>query len=334
MQNYKLLDIDLRLFDGAAAPAGGEAGDGGQAVESNLPKAETRQRGSSRRARSGEFDNVVFGIQEDAPAADTTISDAGREKGQGRANKSGISTTSDTLEARRKAFDELIDGEYKDIYAEKFQEAFNRRFKDMKGMEQSLAEQKPVMDILMQKYKIADGDVSKLQKAIEQDDTYWEQAADEAGLTVDQYRAMQKLERENDALRKMQAREEGQRQAQEKLNRWYAEAEKLKETYPAFDFKTECENRDFLGLLRSGLSVKQAYELQHMDELKAAAERSAAQAAGEQVVAKLKSKASRPSENGTSHQSAAIVKNDVHSLTRAERAEIARRAARGDIIKF
>ena len=62
MQNYKLLDIDLRLFDGAAAPAGGEAGDGGQAVESNLPKAETRQRGSSRRARSGEFDNVVFGI--------------------------------------------------------------------------------------------------------------------------------------------------------------------------------------------------------------------------------------------------------------------------------
>jgi len=64
------------------------------------------------------------------------------------------------------------------------------------------------------------------------------------------------------------------------------------------------------------------------------AARVAAQTTGQQMAAKIQSKASRPKENGTSSQSAVIVKNDVHSLSRAERAEIARRAARGESIKF
>ena len=56
MRNTKaLLDIDLQLFDGAAAgaAAGGEAAGeaSAQANESTLPKAETnRGRGSGRRA--------------------------------------------------------------------------------------------------------------------------------------------------------------------------------------------------------------------------------------------------------------------------------------------
>ena len=338
MRNYKLLEVDLRLFDGAAgAAAGGEgaAGDGAaQAIESALPKAETKQPGRSRRGKTGEFDNVVFGKQEDASEIETARSDAGSESGEGNANKSGVTTTSDTLEARRKAFEEMIDGEYKDIYAEKFQQAFNRRFKETKGMEASLNQQKPIMDILMQRYKIADGDVTKLQNAIEQDNAYWESAAEEAGLTVEQYKAMQKLERENAELQRIRQRERGEQMAQQKLNEWYAESEKVKEVYPTFDFRAETADRDFLGLLKSGLSVQQAYELKHMDEIKANAAKAAAQTAGQQMAAKIQSKASRPKENGTSSQSAVIVKNDVHSLTRAERAEVVRRAQRGEKISF
>lgn len=329
-----LLDIDLRLFDGAAAPAGGDAGDGGQAVDSALPKAETRSRGgSSRRSRSGAFDNVVFGKQEDAPEQETTPSPeaGGNAEGSGKAD---VSTTSDTLEAKRKAFDDMINGEYKDLYDENFNKAFNRRFKESKAMENSLNAQKPIIDMLMQRYKIEDGDVAKLQTAIEQDDDYWREAADDAGLTVEQYRAMQKLQRENAEKDLFIRRQIGQRQAQEKLDAIYREAEKVKEIYPSFDLQAESQNRDFIGLLRSGISVQQAYELMHMEEIKQSAARAAAQTAGEQMVAKLKSKASRPLENGTSSQSAAIVKNDVHQLSRAERAEIARRAQRGEKIKF
>lgn len=335
MQNtIALLDIDLRLFDGAAAAAGGDAGADGQAIESALSKAETNSRsGSSRRSKSGAFENVVFGKQEDAPAQETTDSPAagGDAEGSGKAD---VSTTSDTLEAKRKAFEDMISGEYKELYEEKFNKAFTRRFKESKAMENSLNAQKPIMDMLMQRYQIGDGDVAKLQAAIEQDTNYWQDAADKAGLTVEQYQSMQKLERENAELKRLRRHQIATQQGQERLNAIYQEADKVKELYPAFNLQAECQNRDFMGLLRNGISVQQAYELMHMEEIKQNAARAAAQSAGEQMVAKLKSKASRPLENGTSSQSAAIVKNDVHSLTREERAEIVRRAQRGAQIKF
>ena len=245
-----------------------------------------------------------------------------------------METTSNTLEERRRAFDELIGGEYKDIYAEKFQEAFNRRFKQTKGLEDSLNAQKPIMDMLMQRYGIENNDIGKLQTALEDDSAYWGEAAEEAGMTVEQYKQMQKLERENAQLKQMQDRQEGERQANEQLAQWYKQGEEVKQLYPTFDLRTEATNRDFLGLLHAGVSVKQAYELMHMEEIKAAAAKTAAQTAGQQMAAKIQSKAARPTENGTSSQSAVIVKNDVHNLTRAERAEIARRVQRGENIRF
>lgn len=336
MRNTKaLLDIDLQLFDGAAAgaAAGGDAGEGSaQANESALPKAETKRPGSSRRGKTGAFDNVVFGKQEDAPADETqTPPDAG-ESAQGKGTD--VTTTSNTMEAKRQAFEDMIEGEYKDIFQEKFQQAFNRRFKESKTMEQSLSAQKPIMDMLMQRYNIADGDMAKLQTAIENDNAYWEEAAEKAGLTVDQYKAMQKLERENAEFRRIRQQQAGQQQAQQQVSAWMQEAEKVKSLYPSFDFRKEAENRDFVGLLKRGIPVQNAYELMHMEEIKASAAKAAAETAGQQMAAKIQSKSARPSENGMSSQSAVIVKNDVHNLSRAERAEIARRVARGEQIKF
>lgn len=331
-----LLDIDLHLFDGAAggaaagAPAGAEGGDAAQSGASTLPKAEKRP-GSSRRAKAGAFDNVVFGKQEDAPGAAAATSDAGKI---GEGNASGVSTTSNTLEERRKAFNDLIEGEYKDLYTEKFNNYVNRRFKDLKGMETSLSAQKPVMDMLMQRYNITDGDVGKLQKALEQDDAYWEEAADKAGLSIEQYKAMQKLERENAELRQMRQRQLGEQQAQQQMAKWAADEKALKEVYPSFDLRNELANRQFRDLLKANIPMQQAYELMHMEEIKASTARVAAQSAGQQMVAKIQSRASRPQENGTSSSSAVITKSDVHSLNRKDRAEIARRAQRGDIIKF
>lgn len=334
MKNLKLLDISLHLFDGTAGAPAGEAG-GEQTGASELPKAEADRAGRSRRSRAGDKSNVVYGIQEQATSdANNDVSSDAGSRGEGKANKSGVSTTSSTLEDRRAAFDELISGEYKDIYTEKFQQAFNRRFKEVKGMEDSLSSQKPIIDMLMQKYKIGDGDMKKLQSAIEQDNTYWESAAEEAGLTVEQYRAMQKLERENAELRRMRQRQVGEQQAQQQLAEWYRAADKVKELYPSFDFKAETANREFMGLLKSGVPVQKAYELVHMDEIKEAAAKAAAKTAGAQVVANIKNKAARPSENGTSSQSAVIVKNDVKNLSREDRAEIARRVLRGEKISF
>ena len=201
-------------------------------------------------------------------------------------------------------------------------------------MEKTIADQKPILDLLAQRYGIADGDMGKLLTAIEEDSSYWQEAADKEGLTVEQYKAMQKLQRENAELQKLRQRQQGEQQAQQQLAKWMQDAEGMKTLYPGFDLRAELANREFQGLLKSGIPVQKAYELIHMDEIKEAAARSAAQATSAQMTAKIKSKAARPSENGTSSQSAVIVKNDVGNLSRADRAEIARRVQRGEKITF
>ena len=330
---HKLLDIDLHLFDGAAGGAAGSAGAEGaqQATESNLPKAETHhKRGGSRRAEKGEYDNVVFGKQGDAPAADegNTPPAAGEGKGEGSANQTK------SIEERRKAFEEMIDGEYKDVYAEKFQKAFDRRFKDVKGMETSLTAQKPIIDMMMQRYNIADGDVAKLQSAIEQDHRYWEAEAEQAGMSTEQYAAIKKLERENQQFRLMAQREQGQRQAAQQWIQWERDAAVLQQTYENFDLRAESQNPHFMKLLGQHWPMKDAYEMVHRDEIAAAKEKKAAEAAEARIKASLQNNASRPVENGTSSQSAAIVKSDVNSLTREDRAEIVRRSRQGKRIEF
>ena len=324
--NEQMFKVDLQMFnDGGASGAEGSA----TATES-APKTENIPSGSSRRSKSGEFDNVVFGKQEGTTSDGATSLDTeGNPTGAG---KTDVSTTSNTLEERRKAYYDLINGEYKDIDQARFQDTFNKRFKEVKGMEAELAEYKELADMLRGKYST--DDVKQLKNALREDTEYWEQVAEERGMTVEQYHAMQKLERENAELKAIRQRQIGQQQFQQQIDDWYQQADKVKEIYPSFDFKTEAQNPEFLSLLRNGNSVEHAYKVLHFDELTQNAARVAAQTADAQAQARIKQKASRPSENGTSSKTAVIVKNDVSSLTRKERAEIARRVARGDKITF
>ena len=323
----KKFKVDLQLFNDGGATGGAEGS--GVATE-NAPKTETKPSGSSRRSKSGEYDNGVFGKQEGTTANETMSLDTeGTPTGAG---KTDVSTTSNTLEERRKAFDDLINGEYKDLYQENFQRVFDRRFKEVKGMEAELASNKEVIDMLKSRYGVED--VNGLKTALTEDTEYWERVAEEHGMTVDQYHAMQKLERENEELKAIRQRQIGQQQFQQQIDNWYKEADKVKELYPSFDFKTEAQNPEFISLLRNGNSVEHAYKVLHFDELTQNAARVAAQTADAQAQARMKQKASRPSENGTSSKSAVIVKNDVSNLTRKDRAEIARRVARGESISF
>lgn len=326
----KQFKVDLQLFNDGGATGGAEGS--AVATTENAPKTDVKPSGSSRRSKSGEFDNVVFGKQEG-----TTSENTGSLDTEGKPTGAGTEPT--TPEDRRKAFDALINGEYKDLYEENFQKVFDRRFKQVKGLEADLQAQKPILDKLMARYGVED--VAQLDKALTEDTEYWERVAEERGMTVEQYMekqrqdlAIEELERENAELRAIRQREEGLAQARSQVDAWYQEANKVKELYPSFDFKAECNNKDFVDMLKRGISVEHAYKTLHFDELMQNAEREAARAADARTQERIKQKASRPSENGTSSQSAAIVKNDVSKLNRKERAEIARRVARGEEIRF
>lgn len=315
MEIKKLLDVDLTLFDGAAAANGGGEGTGAQGDAQASP-------GTTRRGNTGE---VRYGKQDtEVPAAP-----AAGEKKEGE-----VITTSNTLEERRKAYQALIDGEYKDFYTEDTQRMIDRRFRETKNLEQQVNRQQPVIDMLLSRYKIGDGDMTKLAQAIESDSAYWSEAAEEAGMSVEQYKRFQQLERQNAALIREKQSQANREAAEKRLQQWYKEGDALKEQFPDFDLAKESQNPRFLSMLRSGVPVEHAYKVIHMDEIVSGAAQTAAQQAEKRVADSVRANGARPDENGTSSQSAFTVKDDPHKWTKKDRAEIARRVARGETIKL
>lgn len=341
MKSENLLNIRLDLFDGGAAAGGDGAGAAAPASQNGDGAKGGSQAapGSTRRGKSGEFQNVLFGKQSAPAAAGEGGGQEGQQKssvaGSDKDKQPGVTTTSDTLEARRKAFQDLVNSEeYKEIYTEETQRIINRRFRETQNLEQQVARNQPLIDMLMQRYKISDGDIGKLTAAIENDDAYWSEAAEEAGMSVEQYKQFQKLQRENAALMRDQQQRRSQQAAQQQLQKWYGEAEQVKGVYPSFDLNAEVKNQQFLSMLKSGVPMQHAYEVIHLDDIKAGVAKMQAKATERQVVDGIRAKGARPQENGTTSQSAFTVKDDVSKLTKSERAEIARRVARGEIIKF
>lgn len=334
MNFKKLLGIRLDLFDGAAA--GGEgaaaAADAGATGDTNSAVP-----GNTRRGKSGEYSNVKFGKQQ-TQTVTTGNADGQTDAGAPDAGeKVGVQSTSDTLEARKKAYYELVNGEYKDLFAQDTQRIINDRFKDYKALEKRVQDTGAVMDLLMQRYKITDGDVAKLTAAVENDTAYWSQAAEEAGMSVEQYKQFQKLQRDNAALLKEQQRRQGQEAANRQLAKWAQEEQEVKQTYPSFDLQAELQNEQFRFLItnaKSPVPLKHAYEVVHMDEIKAGIAQMQAKATEKQVVDSIRAKGARPAENGTSSQSAFTVKDDVGKLSAKDMAEINRRVMRGERISF
>lgn len=203
---------------------------------------------------------------------------------------------------RRQAFLELVNGPYKDIYTQETQRIIDRRFKQTRNLERQLERTQPILDRLMERYQIPDGDLDRLRAALE--------------------REGKPEPRQSPAL--------GIQAAQRQLASWDSQAGELRQLYPHFDLRAQAENPRFLALLRSGVPLRQAYEVLHMEHIKA----DVAQQAQKQVVDGIRAKGIRPQENGTAAHSAFTVKDDVSKLTRADREEIARRAQRGEKISF
>ena len=311
MKKLILMDLDLTLFDGA----GGEGSGSGEGTGAAAP---------TQAATRGEAP-VVYGKQS-APETNAVDTQPQAEP----ATQVADNAQSD----KRAAFQDLIKGEYKDEYTEATQQIINRRFKETKQLESQVQAFQPIMDMLSQRYGVNDGDPEKLRQAIEDDDGYWEQLAEDAGMTVDQYKEYQRLERENAELRRYRDAQRNQAMAQQKMQEWYQQADEVKNIYPGFDLELEAANPQFLALLQSGVPVQHAYEVLHLDDIRQATAQVAAQRTQQNVVNNIRAKGNRPAENGAKATSAFTVKDDVSKLSKRDRAEIAKRVERGEKIVF
>lgn len=328
MKKLKLYSICLGLFDGEGGSGTGAASSGATVGGTNASFGADNSAASTQRSDSGAKSQAD-------PAQNTSVAGENKPK---------------SLEERRRAYRELMDGEYKDLYQEDTQGLINRRFKETKDLRETNTKQKAVLDILAQRYGIADGDVTKIQEAIEKDDDMWSEMAAEAGFEdVAKYRDYVKLQNETKALRaaeaeRREAEERAQRAVQqqrfvaEKTAKWNAEAEALKAQYPEFDISREHTNKEFMSALtfydRAQVQnpVERAYKATHHDEIVSGAVEKARAQTEKNVVDNIRAKGKRPIENGVQNNSSFKAGIDWGNLSKSQRAELLRRAERGEII--
>lgn len=241
---------------------------------------------------------------------------------------------------RKKAFEALIKGEYKDEFAERTQQIINDRFKQTKTLETRMQQLDPVLQMLAEKYGVDDpSNVEAISKAIQDDDSYYEDEADEKGLSVAQLKEFKRMERENAEFKRMAEEHDRQQHADMIYQQWIDQSEQVKQIYGDFDLREEIGNPEtgerFMGLLRNGIDVKTAYEVLHKDDIIGGAMQYAVQRTEKRVADTIRARGMRPQENGAGGNATAMIhKSDVNSLTKRDRDEIARRVRRGERITF
>lgn len=323
---YAMYDkMNLHLFDGAAAGTG--AGDAGAAAADGAAQGGEQKAGDARR-QSGDLSTVIYGKQPQTEQAEN-----GSDAGSGKEGQPAAEPTPDAQD-RRKAFLDLVRGEYKDIYTEEVQRIINSRFKENKATERRQADSEKLIGILSERYADAAGDPVKLAKAVADDSVLWEQQAGEADMTPEQYQAMKRLERENAALKAAEEKRRADEYAAEQAKRWRAEADRVREKFPAFDLQKELQNDRFVAALRAGVPLEAAYAGLHYDDLVKTAADAAVEAAKKGVVDNIQARGMRPKENGAAAASAFTVRSDPSQLKKADRDEIERRVRRGERIEF
>lgn len=329
MHMIKITRLILNLFDGGGDGGGAAAGTTGAAgADSAGTTGDTNSRpASTRRGKTGEFSNVLFGKQPEAAAS-------AQEADADSAPDAGEQEKSESEPAERRKFSDLIRGEYKDDFTAEVQRIINNRFKQTKGLEEQIAQTQPILDALYDKYGVKNGDAAALTQAFRADRENWSDAAEAHGMSVEGYQAHIEMERQlrREMENSRQLRE--QMAARKQAEAWAQESAEVAKKYPNFSLSAELENPEFQKLLRGGVPMEHAYRVMHLDEIVGGVAQSTAETTRNKVVANIKARGARPAENAQSGQSGFTVKDDVSKLSRKDRAEIARRAARGEIISF
>ena len=236
---------------------------------------------------------------------------------------------------REAEFEKLIKGEYKDLYDARMQDTIKNRLKGQKETVDKYNALTPTLEMLAKKYGVDASDVDALNKAIEEDDAYYEDEALEKGITVEQLKQFKRMEKENAELKKMRDEQNAKEAVEKRVAGWMEESKQVKAIYPQFDLRSEMQNPKFAELLRvPGVDVRTAYELTHKDEIIAGAMQFTAKTVEKKIADKIAANGARPTENGLNSQSASLTKSDVSQLSKADILDIQRRVARGEKISF
>lgn len=298
-----------------------EEGSPSQSAQSAASSPEGGALGSEEKS---ELDEEAAENQNEAEGKD------GEEKGEGKTK---------SPEERRKAFGELLRGEYADLTEELMQNAVTEA---TRRLEASPA-MKGLMQALQEKYGTDANDLVALTEAVRngavKDDAYYEKLAMEKGVSTKTARELDKLESQNKQLteqqqliRQMERQREQQARIAELQAGWDREAEQLKAQYPDFNMAEVLANPEVEKMMRSGVSMTNAYRSAYFDHILKQQQAATAQQVEQGVVNRMQQRNARPGENGTRPGGAVQTKIDVSHMSRKEMEEMERRAMRGEVI--
>ena len=133
--------------------------------------------------------------------------------------------------------------------------------------------------------------------------------------------------------RKMRA-DAARRYVQRQTEQWEAEAAELKASCPGFTLEAALAEPEFCAMLRAGVPLRRAYFALHAEEALHAAAALAGRQAEQRVADHIRARGARPGENGLGPGGGILIRPDVSRMSRADRADVARRAARGEQVKL
>ena len=341
--------LNLQLFAEGAAASGSAAGAEGAESAPAVAPPELRPAQERLAKRSHPGKSAKAGAP--APAADSgadTGSEAAKEDAPGeekpetqQEKQEPEHKPADPAEKRR-AFGQLMQSEY----AAEFEEAMQRAAQLAVQNVQQSPEVKGLLEALGEAYGIDAQDANNLAALTDaikngkvKNDEYYETMAAERGISVKTAREMDRMESELQRANAEKQRTEQLRAAMEHQQRaaavraqWEAEAAQLKVKYPEFELDEVLNNPSVADMIRRGIGLEAAYRAAYFDKLMEASTARTAQQVEQGVAARIQQRAQRPAENGAHPGGAAEMKVDVAHMTAKQRAELAKRARRGERI--
>lgn len=244
-----------------------------------------------------------------------------------------------TPEERRRAFGEMVQGEYSDVFQEMMQRAIDKAAENIR-QDPKVAR---LTQALANAYGVDTEDMDGLIEAVEngrvKDEKYYEDLAQQRGVSVKTARELDKMESDlkrsnsrNAQLQAMQQEAARQQRVSQIQAQWEAQAAQLKTQYPDFELQEVLANEQVADLMRRGVSLPDAYRAAYFDHIMQQATAQTAQKVEQGVAARIQQRAGRPGENGTRPGGAVTTHVDVAGMSRRQLEDLERRARRGEKI--
>lgn len=328
-----IFKMDLAFFgeDGAAAPAA-VAGDAGSATADAGAAQPAGAAAPQAQMPANVSPRVAAELQRQMKAHPENFAQKGPAAGNPQAqpkpqvDAQAAQAQQDADADLQARWESMKKGEFAKLFGQDVQAAIKDRFKNQKQDTAELEAYRklePALKVLRERAGVESN--NDLANQILDDDSLYEDAANDAGMTVAAYKNYLKFKQEHDD----HVRQAEEQQQQEAVRQHYMEltrqAEELKKQFPDFDLQKELKNERFMKMTSPQVRtpVAEAYFAVHYAELAPKMMSYGMQRAKQQMAQDIMAKGARPREGGLNTQNtAADMSRNFAAMDRKEREKI------------